>query len=75
MGIGSVNIVDQKRRSLGLGMWNLDVSVDPASQVVLTLYDVFCSTWTLPAAYLVRDLSGLSDRVKLEVWVLSVINY
>lgn len=67
--------MDEKRRSLGLGIWNLDVSVDPASQLVLTLYDVFCSAWTSPAACLDRDSSNPSERVRLEAWVLSMINH
>lgn len=55
VGIATDNIMDQKRRSLRLGIWNLDVSIDPVSQFVLTLPDLFCSVSTSPAAYLDRD--------------------
>lgn len=67
VGIGSGNTMD-KRRSLGLGIWNLDVSVDPASLFVLTLYDALCSAWASPDVYLDRDSSSLSERVKLEIY-------
>lgn len=67
VGIGTGNIMDQKTRSLGLVIWNLDVSIDPASQFVLILYDVFCSAWASHAAYLAWDSSSLSEGVKLEV--------
>lgn len=55
-----------EKKILGVGVWNLDVSVDPAPQFVPALYVVICSAWT-SAALLDRDSSSLSGRVKLEV--------